>query len=288
MTAAGPGRRRSPQPPSNTFSAFIEHSKNPIFANVVKVHPIALEVWGSWVLWDVRSSPRTIAELDLDTRCLWIDALRHPAWRMDPTVSTVLRAVAASPWASFRVGLRTDRRSVRLLSPRVPVAALAGQLQVLPVEGLPWPLGRPKRWTIDVLDAPWDVSWFHATRAGTLPAIERYGLIPGGYGQGEGWTHLNLHLQPFVYLTHSLPYARRIAQTLRHRYREPALLLRVDPAFLRDTRRLGADEDAFRRSDDGFVTPDPALPPWLASASSHVQSLGYKGSIPWNKLSIVR
>ena len=134
---------------------------------------------------------------------------------------------------------------------------------------------------------------FHATRAAVLPSIEERGLLPSRtFEQGSGWTRLNLDLQPAVYLTLSYGRAWAIANTLRLRFREPAAVLRVDGSVLGDYRKLVVDEDALKVHHRDFGTmkgdPDERVPGFVQSILHNVESFGFLGRIPPDRVRVVK
>jgi hypothetical protein len=121
-----------------------------------------------------------------------------------------------------------------------------------------------------------DVAWYHATLAENVPSIMRKGLLPPSKVSAEGWSpSWNWEKQDAVYLTSSLLYASRIAETLAIGAKQDAVVLVVDGKAL-DKHSLIVDEDAIRNSDDGsanYGEIDVDFPDYITSWYSPIQSI---------------
>ncbi len=141
---------------------------------------------------------------------------------------------------------------------------------------------------VQVVKTPDEMTWYHATRASSVPSIMEHGLVPGKKKQGEGWTQLNLHLQRANYLTHDPDYARRIAETLAEMHGEKAVVLKVNGKALGDSRKIVVDEDTLR-NEHGIASHEGTgarTPAFYHSMHDSIASVGYGARIGPEHLSV--
>lgn len=136
---------------------------------------------------------------------------------------------------------------------------------------------------------PTETRWYHATLGSNLDSIMKTGLLPSASVKSEGWSpSWNIEKQNAIYITSSLLYASRIAETLANGAKETAVVIEIDGRALNPSRLI-ADEDALRDDYDASVNYgeiDIDFPDYVTSWFSGIRSIASLDKISPKYLSV--
>jgi hypothetical protein len=233
-----------------------------------------------------RGRRRIVAVIDFETGAV---TLPQQHSRLMPTEVHLLTEVAQAvpELGDFMVGFGRTWNEPPELSGLTLADVAEMAAEVTETGYADWPAGtREYTFVYRALPPLEEMRLYHATLAARVPSIMERGLRPSGLGQEriEGWSPgWNMGLQEAVYLFVDPVMALRVAMTLSERAGEDAVVLEVEGRSLTDTLLRVPDEDALRSSlDDSVLWEgwDRDFPPWVTSAESRTQSLGYAATIP--------
>lgn len=218
----------------------------------------------------------------------------HPTSRFplhDPRVTLQLSSLAEvfPEFAEFNVLLQEwdDEENKNKFQPLGTLKDLVGSKKLISGKYKEYSRKDPtyKEYKFEVFKELKDIEWFHATRRSNLNAIKRAGIIPAKQFQNpqqHGWTFLNFDLQNAVYITANKKYAFQIAEAIKDKFDETAVVLRISGDALKDQSRIVVDEDALRNEYDDSVSGNQALsgmPEYISSMLHKVESIAYEGVI---------